>query len=111
MTYFKLHLKRIVALLIVVVFMLITYGILGYFYHELTIVFPLFFLSAILLMDGFVIYRFKGDLFDEKYKGGVSYYAFKFFIYAFYHWSSIVDCFIYFMYNTWYWHKIAFLIF
>jgi hypothetical protein len=82
MTYFKLHLKRIVALLIVVVFMLITYGILGYFYHELTIVFPLFFLSAILLMDGFVIYRFKGDLFDEKYKGGVSYYAFKFFIYA-----------------------------
>ena len=74
MTYFKLHLKRIVALLIVVVFMLITYGILGYFYHE--------FLSAILLMDGFVIYRFKGDLFDEKYKGGVSYYAFKFFIYA-----------------------------
>jgi len=50
-------------------------------YSELTSAYFLFAFSGILLTDGFVIVKFKKDLFGEKYKGTVSSLVFKFCLY------------------------------
>lgn len=81
MTYFKLHLIRILTTVIVEVCMIILWFRLMSIYKQLTSAYFLLSISVLFLADGFVIKKFKKDLFDDKYKGSTSYYAFKFFYY------------------------------
>jgi len=78
MTYFKLHLWRLLFMVLSETLVICLYFLLFEFttYQELTSAYFLFAFSWILIVDGAVILIFKKDLFGDKYKGTVSYVAF-----------------------------------
>lgn len=86
MTYFKLHLKRIVFIVIVWVMIFFSYVLIISFIEipngfGISPDFLLLGVSLMLLVDSLVIMYNKGDLFSDNYKGTASYCSFKFFLY------------------------------
>lgn len=77
MTYFKLHIRLLIADVLVFILYIIVYLLIFENYSEITAAFPTFLFATVFLVDGVLLFLFKADLLSETYKGTVSCIFFK----------------------------------
>ena len=77
MTYFRLHIYKLISFISLSVLGMFLGVMLSLRLGKITEAYPLLLISIILLIDGLIITFCKKDLFSDKYKGTISYCAFR----------------------------------